>query len=529
VSNILKVNLQEAIRSLRERGWSERRIAKELRVNRRTVRRYGAVCAEAKCTISIPGSEDGAESKCTTDSINSIPGSDGADTAAVEVPPSGSGRRSDCAPWAAVIEAKLELGLTAKRIHQDLVAEHGFTGSYQSVKRYAQHLKAARPERVWRLECRPGEEMQVDFGLGAPIDDGKGGTRRTWVFRVVLSYSRKGYSEVVLRQDTETFLRCLENSVRSFGGAPLLLNLDNLKAAVLRADWFDPEINPKLAEFCRHYGMSVMPCRPYTPQHKGKVERGIAYVRGNALKGRRFASLSAQNLHLAEWEKHVADTRIHGTTRQQVAACFAEEAAHLQPLPTMVFPCYHEARRTVHRDGYVEVDRAYYEAPTEYLGRTVWVRWDSRCVRIFNDRLEQVQIHQRVEPGKFSRSLGAVGWSAPVHASCRYWIDRAAVLGEACGAWAQELFDRRGAEAMRTIIAVCGLTRRHSGTALNRVCTHATAKGLWRYKDLQRLLERPAPAEQEELRFAESHPLIRDLQNYADFIEDQAALFEPHL
>ncbi|MGI8604718.1 MAG: hypothetical protein ACR2OZ_17240 [Verrucomicrobiales bacterium] len=119
------------------------------------------------------------------------------------------------------------------------------------------------------------------------------------------------------------------------------LNLDNLKAAVLRADWFDPEINPKLAEFCRHYKMNVLPCRPRTPQHKGKVERGIGYVRGNALKGRRFASLGAQNLHLLEWEKSVADTRIHGTTRRQVAACFAEERPHLQPLPAMIFPCSH--------------------------------------------------------------------------------------------------------------------------------------------------------------------------------------------
>lgn len=525
MSNILKVNLQEAIRSLKERGWSDRRIARDLRVNRRTVVRYTSEKGKAKCTISIPGcgeASEVSEPKCTS---NSIPGS-------IE-PEQGSGvagRPSDSAPWASVIEAKLELGLSAKRIHQDLVADHGFTGSYQSVKRYAQRLRAARPKRVWRMECQPGEEMQVDFGLGAPIDDGKGGTRRTWVFRVVLSYSRKAYSEAVLRQDTETFLRCLENAVRSFGGTPLLLNLDNLKAAVLRADWFDPEINPKLAEFCRHYGMSVMPCRPYTPQHKGKIERGIAYVRGNALKGRRFSSLSQQNLHLAEWEKQVADTRIHGTTRQQVAACFAEEQPHLQPLPAMLFACYQEARRTVHRDGYVEVGRAYYEAPPEYLAREVWVRWDSRCVRIFNERMEQVQIHQRVEPGKFSRCLGAVGWSAPVRSSCQYWIDRAAVLGEACGGWARELFERRGAEAMRTIISVCGLIERHSGTALNRACAQAIEKGLWRYKDLRRLLEAPASsAEQGQLCFAESHPLIRDLQNYADFIPDHASLFEANL
>jgi transposase len=180
----------------------------------------------------------------------------------------GTGRKSQCEPLAEVIMAKVEVGLSAQRIYQDLVEESGFTDSYQSVKRFVRKLRSIQPERVWRLECQPGEELQLDFGLGAPIEDAQGKTRRSWVMRLVLSYSRKGYSEAVSRQDTETFLRCLENGLRSFGGVPLLLNLDNFKAAVLKADWFDPEINPKLADFCRHYGMHVVPCRPRTPQHK---------------------------------------------------------------------------------------------------------------------------------------------------------------------------------------------------------------------------------------------------------------------
>ena len=129
-----------------------------------------------------------------------------------------------------------------------------------------------------------------------------------------------------MRQDTESFLRCLENALRHFGGVPLLLNVDNLKAAVLKADWFDPQINPKLAAFCRHYSIHVMPCRPRMPQHKGKVEREVSYVRGNALKGRRFKSLAEENLFLRQWEENVADKRIHGTTCKQVAARFERNA-----------------------------------------------------------------------------------------------------------------------------------------------------------------------------------------------------------
>ena len=335
MSNVLKVSHQEAIRSLHEKGWSQRRIARELGINGRTVRRY--IRGQSKCsTISTPGSSEESNSKCTS---ISTPGSE----SVVGRQPTVSivdhlGRKSRCEPFEAAIDSKMEAGLSAQRIYQDLVQANGFLGSYQSVKRFVRRLKQRQPMRVWRIECQPGEEMQVDFGLGAPIEHDDGKMRRSWVLRAVLSYSRKGYSEAVMRQDTESFLRCLENAIRHFGGVPLLLNLDNLKAAVLKADWFDPQINPKLADFCRHYHIHVMPCRPRMPQHKGKVERAVSYVRGNALKGRRFKSLAEENAFLGQWEENVADKRIHGTTCKQVAARFEEERPHLQPLPPSLFP-----------------------------------------------------------------------------------------------------------------------------------------------------------------------------------------------
>jgi hypothetical protein len=297
---------------------------------------------------------------------------------------------------------------------------------------------------------------------------------------------------------------------------PLLLNLDNLKAAVLKADWFDPEINPKLADFCRHYRLNVMPCRPYKPQHKGKVERGVSYVRANALKGRRFKSLSEENLFLKQWESQVADKRIHGTTRKQVATCFEEERAHLQPLADSLFPSFQEARRNVHRDSYVEVARAFYEVPAELIGHQVWVRWDSRCVRVFNERMEQIQIHTRVEPGQFSHVLGARGLHAPVISSCRYWISRAAVLGEECALWAQGAFDARGAESLRSIMGLCGLIKHHSASAINTACSKALKAGTYRFKDLRRLIGQQT--EQKVFAFADNHPLIRDLTVYSNFI-----------
>ena len=521
MSNVLKVSLQTTIYSLAQRGWSQRRIAKELGVNRETVGRYLRLSKPAN---SITGFEEGEAAKPAISITGDLAGKQESKPA-ISIAGTCAGRRSRCEALAEVISAKVEVGLSARRIYQDLVEQNDFSDSYQSVQRFVRKLKAAQPQRVWRMEALPGEEVQVDFGLGASIWEGSGRPRKSWVFRMVLSYSRKAYSEAVLRQDTETFLRCLENGLRAFGGTPLLLNLDNLKAAVLKADWFDPEINPKLADFCRHYRIQVMPCRPGKPQHKGKVERGVAYLRTNALKGRRFISLAEENLFLERWENQVADKRIHGTTRKQVAACFEQERLYLQALPESLFPSFQEARRSVHRDSYVEVARAYYEVPAELIGHQVWVRWDSRSVRVFNQKMEQVQIHNRVEPGRFSHVLGARGLHAPVISSCRYWISRAAVIGEQCGQWAQGAFELRGAQALRSIMGLCALIKQHSAIAINTACAKALKAGTYRFKDLRRLIGQQS--EQKNFAFADTHPLVRDLTVYSNFI-NQLHAHEPN-
>jgi transposase len=219
MSNVLTVSVQATIYSLHERGWSRRRIARELGIDRETVGRYLLLAKPAISTTGVEGTGEPKPAISTTGAEET-----GEPKPAISTTGKGIGRKSQCEPLAEVIMAKVEVGLSAQRIYQDLVEESGFTDSYQSVKRFVRKLRSIQPDRVWRLECQPGEELQLDFGLGAPIDDAQGKTRRSWVLRMVLSYSRKGYSEAVSRQDTETFLRCLENGLRSFGGVPLLLN-----------------------------------------------------------------------------------------------------------------------------------------------------------------------------------------------------------------------------------------------------------------------------------------------------------------
>ena len=515
MANILKVNEQNTIEQLAAQGWSRRRIAREMKVDRKTVRRYLEAAAKSP-TISTPGSAPPTESKSPISTSGTSVGPD-LSTATLEAE---TGRPSFCDPHRARIEAKVDGGLSAQRIYQDLAVEVAFRGSYQSVKRFVRQLRDQQPQRVWRVEVQPGEEVQIDFGTGAPVVDAQG-RRRPWVLRVILSYSRKAYSEAVFHQTTENLIRCLENALRSFGGGVKIVNLDNMRAAVQKVDWCDPELNPKLASFCRHYGCALMPCRPRTPEHKGKTERGISYLKSNALRGRTFDSLSAQNEFLRHWEKTVADVRIHGTTRKQVTALFAEEQKSLLPLPPDLFPCFQEGQRTVHRDSYVEVDKAYYSVPPEYIGQEVWARWDGREVRIFNLRWEQIKLHTHLKPGQFDKVLGVGGGHGPLERQMDYWLGRAQQLGAPCGQWSQGVLQHKGPLGLRSIMGLIGLSDHHSFKTLNDACASALSRGAWRLRDVRALLEQRQREVQTHLSFAQSHPLIRNLAEYGLFIHNK--------
>ena len=493
----LNVSLQHSIATLAANGWSARKIARELHIHRETVGRYLRPELISKPAIPPAGSAEEADSK-----------------PAIVHAGSRLGRTSQCAPLATVIQQGLLAGLSAQRLYQDLVAEHGFTGAYDAVKRYVRRLAQGIQPPFRRMECGPGQELQVDFGQGAWVSQ-EGKRRRTHLFRCVLSHSRKGYCEAVWRQTTESFIRCLENAFRHFGGVTATVVIDNLKAGVIQADWFDPDLNPKLEEFARHYGTVVLPTKPAMPRHKGKVEAGVKYAQNNAVKGRSFESLTGQNLFLSDWERSVADTRIHGTTRQQVGRLFeAVERPALQPLPSGLFPVFEEARRTVHRDGYVEFKRAYYSVPPEYVGRTVWVRQESRLFRIHNTRREQIALHALAEPGQFTTDPAHLH-SRKRHAIERgmeHLLDQCRLIGPLTGAWAQAMHQNRGPQGLRVMLGLLQLAQKHPVPELEKAARVAVHHGAWRLRDLKRLLGLPGNVVQ--LDFLETHPLIRPLDAY---------------
>jgi transposase len=516
MANQLKMADIQCIMTLHGRGWSGRRIARELGIDRETVTRHVRLLAGPNPATALTGTEatPGPKPAIASIGLAAVAGS----KPAKALP----GSPSQSEPWRAVIAAKLEQGLSAQRIFQDLAGEPGYAGSYYSVCRLVRKLSAAHPLPFRRMECMAGEEGQVDFGRGAPIIGPDGKRKNTWVFRIVLSHSRKGYSEAVYRQTTDDFLRCLENAFAHFGGLSRTLVIDNLRAAVARADWFDPELCPKVRSFAEHYGTAILPTRPYLPRHKGKIERGIAYVKGNALKGRTFDSLAAQNRHLQIWESTVADTRIHGTTRKQVKQVFEQmEKPTLLPLPPARFDLFAEALRSVHRDGHVEIKGAYYSVPPEFLGQRVWARWDGRMVRLLDQKMRPIAVHVQRQPGAFS-TMSAHLLPEKINGIERgtsWMLRRVEYIGPHATQWAQSMLQSRGIEGVRVLMGLLSLTNKHRRDQIEQACQAAQSHGAYRLRSLRQLIEQQnPPAVQQSFEFIEQHPIIRDLGDYEQFV-----------
>ena len=488
--NQLRMNEKQVIIGLLKQGWSNRRISREFGYHRQTVRRYAR--EHSKCTTLPTGSEGVEASKCT----GVLPGSE-----------------SLCDGFRKIIEPWVEDDLSAVRIHRQLNESHGFKGGYDSVRRFVRKLRGNESKRVWRMECEPGEEAQIDYGTVRVLVNDKGHLCRVHILRVTLSHSRKSYTEAVMSQTTESFIRSLENAFRHFGGVPRRLCVDNLKAAVKKADWFDPDINPKLRSFAEHYGTVIMPTRPYTPQHKGKIESGIKYVKNDVLKGKRFQSLAQINEVLRQWEATVADLRIHGTTKTQVQKLFMEnEKAALISLPAGLFPSFSEGLRSVHRDSYVEVAKSYYHVPQEYIRQQVVVRWDEAMVRIYNRNMKELVVHRKLQPGQFTEVLGVGGCRKSVEDSVFYYRSRVAERGDGCAAWADLLIAQCPDTSIRLMQGLLSI-KNCTGVQLSEACRKAALHGQYRLRDIRNWLSNPH--EQEVFSFLEEHELIRDMKDYS--------------
>ena len=258
------------------------------------------------------------------------------------IPPKRSPSASACEPYREIMEVALARGRNAMAIWQDLVSQCGFAGAYTSVKRFVHRLRGTRVREAHPvIVTAPGEEAQVDYGTGPMVRDPQSGKyRRTRLFVLTLGYSRKSVRLLVFQSSSRTWAELHEKAFRRLGGVVQLMVLDNLREGVLVPDIYDPTLNPLYRDMLAHYGVVAMPCRVQHPDRKGKVEAGVGHAQKTPLKGLRFESLEQAQAYLDRWETHWADTRIHGTTKRQVAAMFAEEKPTLRPLPLEPFRYY---------------------------------------------------------------------------------------------------------------------------------------------------------------------------------------------
>ena len=362
---------KQQVIALGKLGWPLRRIEQATGVRRETAGSYlkaeGIVInppgwrrqSRSKPAIQVATDSGGAkpanEGKVTTDFIRPFSGKQ-----PLQLPPPRT-RSSSCEPFREIIELGLSRDRNAMAIWQDLVTGHGFSGAYNTVKRFVRQLRGVqKPQASGIIITAPGEEAQVDYGTGPMVRDPQTGKyRRTRLFVMTLGFSRKSIRLLTFRSSSQIWAQLHETAFRRLGGCPRLVVLDNLREGVLAADFYEPKLNPLFKDMLAHYGVTAMPCRVQDPDRKGKVESGVGHAQKTPLKGQRFETLGEAQTYLDNWELRWADTRIHGTTKRQVAAMFAEEKPSLLPLPIEPFRYYHYGERTVHLDGCVEVEAAY--------------------------------------------------------------------------------------------------------------------------------------------------------------------------
>src|SRR5712692_8347065 len=514
MTNILSDDKRQEVLALGRLGWTLRRIQQATGVRRETASAY---LKAAGLAVRLPGRWGHPAAnpaiEVSTDPGALVPGI----STLLNTPPS-PGRAptaSACAPYRELIELALARGRNAMAIWRDLVDDHGVPAQYASVRRFVGRLRGQRtPEAHPVIVTAPGEEGQVDYGDGPMVrhpDTGK--YRRTRLFVFTLGYSRKSVRLLTFHSSTRRWAELHEETFRRLGGAVRVVVLDNLREGVLTPDIYDPTLNPLYRDVLAHYGAVALPCRVADPDRKGKVESAIDHTQG-ALKGLRFELLEAAHAYLDRWDARWADTRIHGTTKRQVAAMFAEERPTLLPLPLEPFRYYQFGTRTVHLDGCVEVEYAYYAPPPGWLGRDVAVQWDGVHVRLLHPTTGALlREHRRQAPGR--HAIHPADQPTRTPPTTLTLLAQAARAGTHVGTLCETLHRRDGQTGVRRLLGVLSLVKKHGAAAVDDACAAALELQVADYRFVRRYLERH-PAVPLTLRQVD--PLIRDLTHYRAFI-----------
>ena len=524
MSNVLDDETQQRIRALGRLGWSLRQIERATGIRRETISGYlkavgipvrtrggrpAAWPPPKPATTSVVSTDPGLANPATRDALST--------DSAVVVPPTRVPTASACEPYRDLIADAFGRGRNAVAIWQDLVDDHGFAAQYASVRRFVGQLRATTPaEAHVVITTEPGAEGQVDYGEGPMVRDPTTGKyRRTRLFVLTLGFSRKCVRLLTWRSSARIWAELHERAFRRLGGTVKVIVLDNLGEGVLTPDIYDPALNPLYRDVLAHYGVIALPCRVGDPDRKGKVEAGVGHTQKTPLKGVRFETIETAQTYLDRWDTRWADTRIHGTTKRQVAVMFTEERPALGALPLEPFRYYCFGDRTVSLNGCVEVEGAYYGAPPGWLGQRVPVQWNDLHVRLLSPKTGQLlREHLRTRRGWYQIHDDDRPTRTP--STTLALLARATSAGPHIGTVCTHIQQHDGIPGVRRIQGVLALAKKHGVPVVEDAAKAALEIGVPTYRFVRKYVERRPPL---PLTLRQVDPLIRQLSLYRDLID----------
>ena len=349
------IAMKFTVKTLLESGLSQRAIARELCISRKTVKRY---------VVEFSSSEQVA--------TPTIIKSKKLDTF-----------KSEIQDW-------FSQGLTGVLIDEKLVKEKGLKVGYATISRFLQRFKT--PEVYVPLIAKPAHEAQVDFGyLGRFFKNDK--PVKVWCFSMVLSHSRYSYHCLVTDQSVSTFINCHIHAFEYFSGVPYTVKIDNLKAGVITPNFYEPVIQRQYAEFLEYYQSAPITARIRRGQDKGKVEAGVKYVKNNFLKRATTKDYHQLEADLKDWTDHICNKRLHGTTKKIPLQVFTSNEKHLlKPLPDKRYQLLQICQRKVNNYAHISFKNNYYSVPYNYIGQMLTVKSSDSLLKIYQD-CQQVALH----------------------------------------------------------------------------------------------------------------------------------------
>ena len=395
-------------------------------------------------------------------------------------------------PYKDQIEEWVKQGIQASTIHAALQRQYGFSGSYNAVQRLVKRLKDQASPVTMMLDFQPGECVQVDFGAGPKlIDEPTGLVTKTWIFVMVLAWSRHMYAEIILKQDVETWLGCHRRAFEWFNGIPKKIIIDNAKCAITKACYHDPVVQRSYGDCAEGYGFIISACPPYDPQKKGRVESGVKYVKNAFVPLRSFRNLVDANQQLRAWLLETAGNRIHGSTHEKPLTLFETERHLLKPLPEQSPELAVWEKVTVHGNCHVQFLKCYYSAPFRLVRQELWLRASETTVRLYRDH-ELVAVHPRLFKYGSKHSLNE---HLPPNALAycmrdpQWCLEQARQIGIHCDQVIQQLLVASVVDYLRGAQGIIGLQKKYGNARLDAACKRALSFQSGYYKTVKSILQ----------------------------------------